>query len=166
MISYDAEIKDAYSVLKREHDLSPFNAIVNTTLNKLVHSLVTCHATNCFQQFSRDTLSMLPSFRQLCAKAEYEMEKYWAKRFLTHETLSLKDLENFWYFKNYEAISHKETQLLKRSLGQEKQINLLFAGSGPLPISALLMSQSLKNLRIAKILGVDMDVFFEGGDFK
>lgn len=76
--------------------------------------------------------------RQTCGQAEFEMEKYRADR-----TIQSQDpratLQDFPYLHNYQLLTDLEVQPLKT---QKKQLKkLIFVGSGPLPLTAVLLAQ-------------------------
>src|SRR5262249_24551791 len=79
-----------------------------------------------------------------------EMERFWVERLLARRRLTLKDLEEFWYYGNYEGLWALEQMLL----GQDFIPRLVFLGSGPLPLTAV-MAAFVQT--IEKILCVDCD---------
>ncbi|KAG1440971.1 hypothetical protein G6F56_011689 [Rhizopus delemar] len=80
-------------------------------------------------------LTLLPSLRRLASRGEYELELAWAKQ-------TTEPVERFLYYKNYKDLVQLEIHSL---LGVGALLNrVVFIGSGPLPLSAILMYQNLK----------------------
>jgi nicotianamine synthase len=74
--------------------------------------------------------------RDLCSIAEYEMELYWSKKICDSKN-PYKDLEAFWYYKNYEQLVELE---YSNSACLYKNIkNVIFVGGGPLPLTAIML---------------------------
>jgi hypothetical protein len=129
-------IQRTYEELAGQQDLSPANPIVNDRLSGLVTCLTVAHARNegsillCMNEL-REARNGLPS---LCGRAECEMERFWAGRLLAKPTLGLGHLEEFWYYENYKALWALERALLSNMpIGR-----LVFLGSGPLPLTAIM----------------------------
>lgn len=96
--------------------------------------------------------SQIKKLRKLSSVAEYEMEVYWANRILASKNPH-KELETFWYYKNYEELVDLEYSNL--SSLYKKIRNVLFVGGGPLPLTAIVLSKKY-NLRCT-ILEKDTD---------
>jgi nicotianamine synthase len=80
----------------------------------------------------------IAKLQHLSAKAESEMEIYWAKKIITSKDPN-KELLAFWYYKNYTDLvdlEYSHFSLLKKNIA-----NVLFVGGGPLPLTAILLSQ-------------------------
>lgn len=78
----------------------------------------------------------IQKLRELSSVAEYEMEVYWAKKILASKNPN-KELETFWYYKNYEQLVDLEylnVICLYKSIQK-----ILFIGGGPLPLTAILL---------------------------
>lgn len=133
-------------------DLSPRNPIVNQRLSALVSCLAAAQ-----ERDEGPFLACLPGLRAartglpaLCGRAEGEMERFWAKHFLARRTVAFEDLEAFWYFDHYRALWISECALL----GDTRIGRLIFLGSGPLPLTAILAAAEPF---IGAILCVDSD---------
>jgi hypothetical protein len=129
-------IQRTYEELAGQQDLSPHNPIVNDRLSGLVACLTAAHGRNegnilaCMNEL-REARKGLPS---LCARAECEMERFWAERLLARPTLGLQNLKEFWYYESYKALWALERALLSNTpIGR-----LVFLGSGPLPLTAVM----------------------------
>lgn len=75
---------------------------------------------------------------EICAKAEFEMEKFWSEKIGKSENPE-EELKNFPYFKNYIDLTNLEflnAKFLKNNIK-----NVLFIGSGPLPMSAIILAK-------------------------
>ena len=128
---------DIQSVIKAVinlQDLTP-NPEVNATMTQLV---------NCVIHSPSSVLSTIEPLirlrvREMSAKAETEMEKFWATQIV--ESMSPSDaLENFPYIDNYVELTRRELALAKKSgLELDASSRILIIGSGPLPLSGLEM---------------------------
>lgn len=74
--------------------------------------------------------------RELSSIAEYEMEAFWAKKIIASKDPQ-KELEKFWYYKNYEQLVELEYSSITCVCKDVK--NFLFIGGGPLPLTAILL---------------------------
>lgn len=119
-----------------------------------VNALFTKLVTICtFQYDEQTTLSvlrdtnvkaLLPMLQSLASQGEYFLEMKWATD-LVHQTKEYQDskpnLSRFVYYQNYEDLVKLELHAL-HGVGA-KLNNIVFIGSGPLPLSPILMYQSL-----------------------
>lgn len=80
----------------------------------------------------------ITKLQNLSAEAESEMEIYWAERIIASEDPH-KELLNFWYYKNYTDLVELEYQHF--SMFNKDVRDVLFAGGGPLPLTAILLCQ-------------------------
>jgi len=87
----------------------------------------------------------------ICSKAEYELERYWVKRILRSKD-SAEELEKFPYIDNYRKLTQMEWYSLL-SYTTHKSHNVLFAGGGPLPLTAIILAQKY----IGKVTVIDTD---------
>jgi hypothetical protein len=156
MNDFDKEVLKTYNILKFEKDLSPNNCTVNKALNHLV-----CEANECHKcclgnyKFSEITNKILPEFRCICAKAESEMEKFWAHKFIADTYFNADSMKEFWYYKNYEYIAAKELVMINRYFSKDSKVKMLFAGSGSLPLSAIFMNRQ-DNIEVS-LLDIDKE---------
>jgi nicotianamine synthase len=81
--------------------------------------------------------------RQLCAVGEFLLERYWARRIIGADTPD-DHLAAFPYLPNYQELTTLELHTLA-GVGVEltKLRRVCFLGGGPLPLSAMLISQQL-----------------------
>lgn len=78
---------------------------------------------------------------EICAAGEYELEKHWAHR-INSARRPKRELARFPYFSNYQSLTRLEGRLL-RSFGGPGIGRVLFVGSGPLPLSSVLLARYL-----------------------
>lgn len=92
-------IQKSYEQLKSQKDLSPRNETVNQTLNQLVLRLIeqnTCSSDFCNRLLgSRALKKIVERIRKISYKAECEMEKFWAERFVASRISSISQLSAF-----------------------------------------------------------------------
>lgn len=76
--------------------------------------------------------------QNLSSLAESEMETYWAKRIIASKNPN-EELLQFWYYANYATLTDLEYANI--SLISKDMSNVLFVGSGPLPLTSILLCQ-------------------------
>lgn len=89
--------------------------------------------------------------QMICAKAEYEMETYWAQKVLESND-PRRELENFPYYANYEKLTKLEWFSLL-SCGNHSSHEVLFIGSGPLPLTGIILAKEY----VDKVTLLDID---------
>jgi len=88
------------------------------------------------------TQTQRKKLQQISAKAEFELEWFWAQKIST--SIEPKEtLQNFPYIKNYQKLTALEWNALQACCNQVFQ-KALFVGGGPLPLSAILLAQHYK----------------------
>lgn len=123
-----------YHAIKALPSLTP-SPEVNQTFHQLCRYAQTEDFNGNEEIFSSPEVQFL---RFSCAQAEYELEKKWTNLILDSED-PRTTLQTFPYFNNYQDLTRLEFQLLK---SQKDQITTaLFVGSGPLPLSAILLAK-------------------------
>ncbi|KAG1138318.1 hypothetical protein G6F37_008416 [Rhizopus arrhizus] len=143
------EISQLYHELSGLSSLSP-NEHVNALFTKLVQLSVFSYDQDTIQQVLMHPfiVSITPTLRSLASQGEYLLELYWAKDLTTRNC----KLERFVYYKNYKDLVQLEIHSL---LGIGASLNrIVFIGSGPLPLSSILMYQAYPQ---ACIHNVDRD---------
>jgi len=146
-------IRDIISIhgeLSSAKNLTP-SPLINGEFSKLVHivNVTTSHS-------SREILgnakiaSILKDIRTLSSKGESELELFWAKKVLASD-IPEAILAQFPYYENYEKMTEFEVRGM-RSCDLHKNHKILFVGSGPLPLSSIMMARqhgfSVDNLDI------------------
>lgn len=90
----------------------------------------------------KDFIKITPKVREInhiCSNAEYQMELYYANQII-HSENPKQAVADFIYFNNYQKISALEYNNL--TFFKEEIKTMLFIGSGPLPLSAILYAQN------------------------
>lgn len=82
---------------------------------------------------------LLGSLRRLCAEGEYELERWWARRIVEHPD-PRTELSRFPYFQNYRDLARLEHHAITGASSQPIR-RVLFVGSGPLPLTSLLLDE-------------------------
>ncbi len=134
-----------HDILRTQIDLSPENDSVNVNLSALVSRISewTDYNQLTLADFSQDTNQLLKTLPPLCAKAECQMEKWWANKIIRNEA----SLESFWYLKNYQFLMQQELELLQHLRPE----HIVFLGGGALPLTAILMAYSNPDLKVTCI---------------
>jgi len=89
--------------------------------------------------------------QEICAQAEYELEKYWAEKIINSEN-SVKTFAEFPYLNNYEKLTKIEWFSLL-SCTRHKRHRVIFTGGGPLPMTAIILAQRYQ----VKLTVIDID---------
>ena len=135
-----SHINEITQALEQVPSLAP-GAIVNGLFNRLV-ALTAENASECVGDKLLDDLhdsGLLARVRGLCSRGESELEAHWAQRLAQAADVETA-LGSFPYMVEYEALAAQEVKMLRQELPQVQKV--LFVGSGPLPLSALLMARA------------------------
>ncbi|NNU82520.1 nicotianamine synthase [Geobacillus sp. BMUD] len=148
------QYKSAYKVLAREHDLSPNNPVINETLHALVKSLGACYGCEWAADIASDEeiRKVRPDMLQKLGQAETLMEFYYAEKLLAGAP-HLDYLQTFLYWENYEKLVENELQALFAIIEKRSVSSIAFVGSGPLPLSALLLQRQIER----PVVCIDID---------
>ncbi|KAF2644552.1 Nicotianamine synthase [Massarina eburnea CBS 473.64] len=162
-----SQIGDIYEELSCLDNVSPGER-VNGLLTRLVGLCVQPYGSEfeaCFLAIE-GVQELCASLQSICARAEGELESYWARRILEGSQASIeKDsdprnlLNQFPYYTNYIDLSRLETSLLRAFLPSSttlgiSPLNIAFIGSGPLPLTSFCLLDIIPN---AKIYNIDRD---------
>lgn len=82
--------------------------------------------------------SLQPSLHRLCSRGEYHLERTWASRVVAARDPHA-ELRRFPYYDNYRQLTRLEHHALA-GLGLGPVRRVAFVGSGPLPLSSILMA--------------------------
>ncbi|XHU85456.1 nicotianamine synthase [Peribacillus muralis] len=133
---------DTYKILLEEKDLSPKNPIINRVLTELV-SLISKPLD---QHMAEEILNhdQIRSIRgdmlDKLTIAETSMENHYAN-FFVGSVNTLEDFRSFLYWGNYKELIKTEINELKKVKNDSQ--SFAFVGTGPLPLSPLLLQQEL-----------------------
>ncbi|KAI9486013.1 MAG: Nicotianamine synthase [Benjaminiella poitrasii] len=138
------EIRHVYHQLSKIDVLMPSNH-VNTLFTKLVTICTLQYDTETVKTVLKDTYiaSLIPNLRILASQGEYFLELTWAKEFVRQKQ-SKPELSQFIYYQNYVDLVQLELYALRSINARLK--HLVFIGSGPLPLSSILMYQKLYSI--------------------
>lgn len=94
----------------------------------------------------------LPRLRELCAQGEALLESHWQHRIIESEDAQA-ELRAFPYHQNYEDLTRMEVKAIEIASGSFKPQRLLFIGSGPLPLTPLMLARDYE----FKVDNLDVD---------
>lgn len=120
-------------------DLRP-GRLVDDLFGRLVEAAVT---TDAGDHGSDLCPRLFCTVQQLCARGEGHLEWLWAERVLADPAV----VERFPYLDNYRLLAEAEYRAIRRSLDGPPG-RLVFVGSGPLPLTAVLLSRAEPDLEI------------------
>lgn len=132
------DIVSIHGELSSTRDLVP-SPIINTTFSKLVSIVNTTPADSSKEILSDSNITAIhQSLRKLSSQGESELERFWTERILASNHVHAT-LMQFPYFENYERMTNFEVEGMK-SCNLHNNHKLLFVGSGPLPMSSIMMA--------------------------
>lgn len=126
-----------YKRLKLKKTLKP-SVSTNSLFSELV-SLALSPEADAYNGFPDTLQVILHDLHQLSGLGETELEFFWAKKIAASAFPSV-ELEKYPYYHNYEQLTQLEYQSL-RVLGERRFSKVLFVGSGPLPLTAILLAR-------------------------
>jgi nicotianamine synthase len=137
------EITSIFDRLTGLRDLEP-GPSTNPLLSRLVRLCVSVPGFASDHLLSDPAVrAMVPRLRQLCGRAEYLLERHWA-RSIAAAGDPRDRLAAFPYLTNYQQLTDLELHLLAGVGCDLSGLNrICFLGGGPLPLSALLLGQRL-----------------------
>jgi hypothetical protein len=136
------QYKHAYKILMDEHDLSPNNPIINQTLYSLVTNLGKLFAHELEEEIlsDREISKIRRDMLRMLETAETHMEFHYAEKFIK-DTPNINNLKSFIYWDNYEKLVDIELNKLFEIVERKRLSSIAFVGSGPLPLSTILLQQ-------------------------
>jgi nicotianamine synthase len=143
MITTDTEVKaqilSLYEILAAAPSLEP-SPLVNAAFDALVKlASTTTNVISTDILNDEKIIEVLPQLRALCSLGEGQLEAYWATKIIEDEHPAIS-LENFPYYGNYLKLAELEYRSVSL-IGNRPLKRVLFVGSGPLPLSAILLAQ-------------------------
>ena len=146
------EIISIYGELSTTKNLKPSRA-VNDNFSKLVDIVDNTPTDISEKILGEERINVLRSkIRELSSTGEYELETFWSENILqSNDTRT--SISKFPYIKNYEVLVSNEVQALT-SCGIHTHHRILFVGSGPLPLSSMIMVEKYGFL----VDNVDVDI--------
>ncbi len=124
------ELLDTIQKIRNLDSLKP-NPKVNNLFDQLVS--ITFSEDNDSISNDKEIERLLPIMQGICSKAESLLEEYWARKILASK--SIDTLLQFPYYDQYVKLANAEL------LNTKGRKNILFVGSGPLPLSAILLAK-------------------------
>ena len=143
MITNNTELKkrihELYITLSSAPSLQPAEEI-NVAFNELVElSSEASNQTTAELLSDPEIQSIMPRLRAMCSEGEGHLEAAWATK-ITQDKHPSITLEEFPYYENYLKLTELEYRSLSL-VGNRPMKRVLFVGSGPLPLSAILLAQ-------------------------
>lgn len=140
-----------YRALAALPDLRP-SPTVNGLFGQLVDLVVTAPPSESVAVLADPEVQQLaPRLRELCARGESALEATWSARIAVSDD-PVGELERFPYLANYQSLTRMELSVLRAATSRPLR-TIAFAGSGPLPLTSLMMQRELR----AVVHGLDRD---------
>ncbi|HEY2224995.1 nicotianamine synthase family protein [Actinomycetospora sp.] len=135
-----ARVRGLHEALLARPDLAP-GPVTNELFSRLVSLAIDPDASRDADAVLRDPVveRLLPSLRGLCAAGEFELERWWA-RCIVEDVDPRAELARFPYHQNYVDLTRLEHHTVA-GLTSDPVRRVLFIGSGPLPLTSLLLAQ-------------------------
>lgn len=132
-------IHSIYSTLASADSLQPVPHI-NKTFTDLVGLTGQVSAKEAAAILADDEITkIIPHLRAMCCEGEAYLELHWAKKIIL-DTQPSAALKAFPYYDNYVQLTQLEYHSLHLT-GNHNPKRALFVGSGPLPLSGILLAQ-------------------------
>ena len=128
------KLNNLYEEIIALKDLNPSDQV-----NSLFQELVSCVLDTSIKNTL--TENQMKKLREKASKAEYLLEKYWAKRILNSPNPK-EILMSFPYFHNYFRLTTLEWNALKGCELHDHHKKAVFIGGGPLPLTAIILAKS------------------------
>lgn len=135
-----AELHDIYAELLGLSSLRP-GPRVDALFGRLVRFVLDADKDEPLVLQDPAVRAVVPALRELCGRAEGELELAWADRIAASHA-PRDELALFPYFGNYQQLCRMEVGVLASALGGRAR-TLAFAGAGALPLSSLLFAGEL-----------------------
>lgn len=138
------DILSIYNELSKERSFFPTPKI-NLLFNKiiLIINKTNSNDSDCILRDKR-ILAIKGDLQKISAVAESELELLWAQKIIANN-FPLQEIKKFPYYQNYQKLVNYEiSEITQCSLHNTHEI--LFVGSGPLPLSAILFSKINLNI--------------------
>lgn len=127
-----------YEKISMLENLNPSNHV-----NELFTQLVTTCTSPCpidVTQQSQEVKETISKLIRLCGKAEGLLESHYSTLIGSHEK-PLNHIKLFPYYSNYLKLSHLEFTMLTTHCTQLLPEKLAFVGSGPLPLTSIMLAK-------------------------
>jgi Nicotianamine synthase protein len=136
-----ARVLATHATLIGEDDLSPRNPKINRVLSALVQGITEGCPANDVGDVLQDPAVRAARGELLgrLAIAECEMERSWGEKFCSRSSLTVDDFSEFIYWDCYCHLVAGELQHLSLCPKAGAARAIAFVGSGPLPLSAIIM---------------------------
>lgn len=150
-------VKETHDVLHRESNLTPLNSTITKPISIFTEALRQAYTPE-EVKYVMSNVEVAPLQKALLAKlseAEYQMELFDSRHLCNQPEFGLASLFQYKNWGNYESLVGEELkQLRKISRPEEITSPIVFVGSGPLPLSALLLHLMLN----VSVFCLDIDV--------
>ncbi len=135
-----AEVRELHAALAARPSLVPGPG-TDELFGRLVSLAIDPEAARDAEAVLADPLvaPILPGLRRLCADGEFELERSWARRVIGHPD-PRAELARFPYHRNYRDLTRLEHHAVA-GLTDRPPRRVLFIGSGPLPLTSLLLAE-------------------------
>ncbi len=133
-------VLNTFSFLETQEDLSPGNHELNTVLGSFVGAVLDLSGDDEKLRALEDSRvrNIRAPMLQKLAEAEFHMERYFAEMFSKQQSLSLPDLDQFWYRDCYHKLAQFEIEAMHKTVSEkDKPLKMAFVGSGPLPLTGI-----------------------------
>lgn len=132
-------VHSIYNTLASASSLKPAPHI-NEAFTELVQLTVQASASEAAAVLTDgEIVKIIPHLRAMCFEGECHLELHWAEK-IAHNAHSATALQAFPYYDNYLKLTQLEHHSLSL-VGSHSIMRVLFVGSGPLPLSAILLAQ-------------------------
>jgi hypothetical protein len=134
-----AELHHLHAELTAQSSLAP-GPRVDELFHRLVELTVSLGLAEAAAVLAEPEVQALrPHLQRLCATGEAELERMWAARIAASPSAPA-ELDRFPYLENYRLLVALEWSAVQGAAGRRPPARVAFVGSGPLPLSPLLLA--------------------------
>lgn len=135
-------VKETYDVLHRESNLTPSNSAITEPISIFTEALRQAYTPEevKYVMGNVDVATLQKGLLAKLSEAEYQMELFDSRHLCNQPEFGLASLFQYKNWGNYESLVGEELKQLRRiSRPEEIASPIVFVGSGPLPLSAMLL---------------------------
>ncbi|KAF4374331.1 hypothetical protein F8388_002229 [Cannabis sativa] len=134
------KICDLYSKISNLESLKP-SKDVDTLFTELVHTCIPPCPKFDIDHLPKRVQNIRSNLIRLCGEAEGLLESHFSAILASFKN-PLNNLKVFPYYNNYLKLGHLEYQILSQHLNNKQPKKIAFVGSGPLPLTSIVLASN------------------------
>lgn len=149
-------VKETHDVLHRESNLTPLNSVITKPISIFTEALRQAYTPEevKYVMDNDDVATLQKGLLAKLSEAEYQMELFDSRDLCSQPEFGLASLFQYKNWGNYKSLVGEEMKQLRRIIRSEEMTSpIVFVGSGPLPLSAILLHLRWK----VRVICLDID---------